>query len=143
MLTYYHGTDDASAQAIYSTGADIEKGQGELGKGFYIGSSMWRAFSWAWLRAKKEKCSSYAVIEYRIAECDLLKLNLLCLNRQSAVGIFSYLKQTNQKETWMSNHDAIWAPLVGQNIKDSFQIKFESSQGEIFINHQNKTLLCP
>lgn len=49
MLEYYHGSDKKSIYNIYNNGADISKGSGELGQGFYVGSSLWRAFSWAWM----------------------------------------------------------------------------------------------
>ena len=143
MLIYYHGTDGKSAQSILQSGANIDYGSGELGKGFYIGSSIWRAFSWAWHKAKEKKSSDYGVIEYHVNEEDFLQLKVLCKNRQSVESTFAYLRQTNQEKSKVFGNDAIWGPLVGKNIKDTYQIKFESPKGKEFINSQNKRILWP
>lgn len=139
MLTYYHGTIQSAAKQIIQNGIDISKGQGELGQGFYVGSSLWRAFSWAW--HKSNNChEKYEVIEFLIDESQLHKLNILYLNRSSTLARYRILKKTKQTRTWTSGHDAIWAPIVGENIKNVYQIKFESSNGRDFIQNQNKTL---
>ena len=143
MLTYYHGTNGIYAQSIVSHGANVSKGGGELGQGFYVGSSLWRAFSWAWQKANKNGHSTYGVIEYQIDEAGLHNLNLLCKNRSSAENTYIRLKQNNTVNTWNSRHDAIWAPIVGRGIKDTYQIKFESKKGELYINQRNKTILWP
>ena len=36
----FHGTNNASALKIISNGVDVNIGRGELGKGFYSGSSI-------------------------------------------------------------------------------------------------------
>ena len=145
MLTYYHGTDETSAQSIIKNGADITKGGGELGNGFYIGSSLWRAYSWAWQRAQQKTSANskvgYSVIEYNLDESDFLKLDILCLNRNSTMERFVDLKKNNLLCQWQSDHDAIWAPLVGCNIQDAYQIKFESQIGENYINNQKTRIL--
>lgn len=143
MLTYYHGTEGMYIHPIFSTGATVSRGGGELGQGFYVGSSMWRAFSWAWQKANKNGHSFYGVIEYQIDEVGLFNLNLLCKNRASTELRYAILKQTNTENSWNSHHDAIWAPIVGRGVKDAYQIKFESILGETFINQQNKSILWP
>ena len=143
MLTYYHGSNADSIRTIYANGASIDFGKGELGKGYYIGSSMWRAFSWAWLKVSQGQSSSYGVIEYQFNENDFHQLDILCLNRRSAERTYDVLQKNNRQKTWTSDHDAIWAPIVGKNVKDSYQIKFESKMGENFINQQKKSLLWP
>lgn len=145
MLTYYHGTDEKSANSILQNGADINRGGGELGMGFYIGSSLWRAYSWAWQRSQEKSNANskigFSVIEYKLDESKLHDLDILCLNRMSAEKRFSYLKTNNCENQCASGHDAIWGPLVGGNIRGVYQIKFESFTGQNYINQQDKQLL--
>lgn len=138
MLRYYHGSDINSIKLIRTKGADVSLGCGELGRGFYVGSSLWRAFSWAWIKSKRQKCG---VIEYQIDEATFLTLVLLCKNRDSTHVTYNNLKSSGNEKTWVSNHDAIWAPIVGKNVQDAYQIKFESVIGEYFINQQKKKVL--
>lgn len=140
MLTYYHGTTRPAAEAIIKN-IDVSKGCGELGQGFYIGSSLWRAFSWAWNKAQKEG-AEYRVIAFQIDEKQFGQLDILCQNTQSTRETYKRLKQSDLTTHWTSHHDAIWAPIVGQNIKNVYQIKFESVHGEYFINKQKKYMLC-
>lgn len=139
MLKYYHGSDVDSINDIYNNGADVTKGGGELGQGFYVGSSMWRASSWAWHQAKKRN-KNYGVIEYDINEKGILNLDLLCKNRRSTLQYYRNLKKKKNFKVKL-NHDVVWAPIVGMNIKDVYQMKFESEKGQDFINNQNKTIL--
>lgn len=139
-MLYYHGSDIDSINSIMQNGADIDKGGGELGKGFYIGSSMWRAFSWAWHKAKKIN-KDYAVIEFDFNDNEFVKLNIQYYNKSSALNVYENLKQNKNIMTWTSGKDAIWAPIVGYNIHGVLQIKFESKKGKEFINKQQKNKL--
>ena len=141
-MVYYHGTDEMSLSLIEQE-AKIDCGRGELGRGFYVGSSLWRAFSWAWHKANKKGTKSYGVISYEINENKFCNLSILCLNRQSTERKYAWLKKLNLSKRWYSNHDAIWAPLVGGGIKDVYQIKFQSKKGEEFINQQKHSILWP
>lgn len=138
MLTYYHGTDKTAAENI-AQHIDSQKGGGELGQSFYIGSSAWRAHSWAWLKAKR----NYAVLKFEIDEEAFLSLKLLCLNRRRTQNDFAQRKKAQDENSYVyANADAVWAPIVGKNVKDAYQIKFqggEGSPGEQFINDQSKT----
>lgn len=142
MLTYYHGTSDASAQQIMQS-VDLNQGGGELGQGFYVGSSMWRACSWAWQKANR----NYAVLEFSIYEPAFLNLNLLCLNRQQTLQHYKQRRRDNTCGTYIYKRentpiDAVWAPIVGRGIKDTCQIKFQgatNSPAAVFINNQQIT----
>ncbi len=141
MLIYYHGTTKNAIDAILKNGIDISKGCGELGKGFYVGSSLWRAYSWAWHKSQKNGIAKdYGVIEFQLDEVQLNKLNILCKNTRSTISTYNGLKQCDTTQYWISNHDAIWAPIVGKNIKNVFQIKFESEHGKQFIQQQKQVL---
>lgn len=140
MLVYYHGSDEKSIYNICNGGADISKGRGELGKGFYIGSSMWRACSWAWRKSKHSQ-SKCGVIEYKLDEIKFLGLNILCKNREAMLNLYRNLRKRNSTVFYESKHDAIWAPIVGKNIQNVYQIKLESKKGEVYINNQNKNVI--
>ena len=142
MLVYYHGADAASINAIMSSGVDINRGSGELGKGFYVGSSLWRAFSWAWMKAHKNGQDDYCVIRFEFSETDFLKCKILCKNRSSALYTYNKLEEQSHTRSWTSGHDAIWAPIVGKNIQNVYQIKFESVNGQNFINEQKREIIC-
>lgn len=141
MLAYYHGTTKDAIDVILKNGIDISKGRGELGRGFYIGSSLWRAYSWAWHKSQKNgNAKGYGVIEFQLDEVQLNRLDILCKNTQSTRNTYVFLKRKNLTQCWTSNHDAIWAPIVGGNITNVFQIKFESEPGRQFIQQQTRVL---
>lgn len=140
-MVYYHGTDANSINAIIKNGVDITRGSGELGQGFYVGSSLWRAFSWAWRKSQDSRQDNYGVIRYEILEKDFLNCDLLCKNRLSATATYENLKKKSKTRSWTSGHDAIWTPIVGKNIQNVYQIKFESQHGRDFINQQNKVII--
>lgn len=139
MLTYYHGTTKSDAEAILNNGIDLSMGSGELGQGFYVGSSLWRAYSWAWSKARTRE---YRVIEFQIDEKQLNELNLLCKNRRSTQDLFARLQEKYTAREYRSGCDAIWAPIVGKDIQNVYQIKFENSKG-IGILQQKKILELP
>ncbi len=141
MLVYYHGADAKSINAIMNCGIDISRGSGELGQGFYVGSSLWRAFSWAWMKAQNSKQTDYGVIQYEIQEQDFLNCHLLCKNRAATTATYENLRKSQRTKSWKSGHDAIWAPIVGKNVQHAYQIKFESQYGELFINQQKKKII--
>lgn len=140
MLVYYHGSDQKSIYNICNKGANISKGGGELGQGFYIGSSMWRACSWAWRKANEGK-KDYNVLVYEIDDINLKNLKIVRWGRRKTLEEYKKRKKERTTETWISGNDAIWAPIVGGNIRDVMQIKFESDAGQNFINQQKHTLL--
>lgn len=135
-MKYYHGTSARAIASMLPGKIDTTCGYGgELGLGFYIGSSLWRAFSWGWMNAK----TNCQVIEFTLDEVQFLNLNLLCKNRQSTLASFHNIKQSgNYKKIY--DVDAIWAPIVGQNIQNTYQIKFEKN-GEKYINSQPYNIL--
>ncbi len=140
MLVYYHGSDLKSLNNICNKGANINKGRGELGKGFYIGSSMWRACSWAWRKSNKGQ-NDYNILIYEIDDVNLGNLKIIRWGRRKTQEEYKRRKKEHTTRTWISENDAIWAPIVGGNIRNVMQIKFESNAGQTFINQQNHTLL--
>lgn len=138
-MVYYHGTDAESLNAILKNGVDITRGSGELGQGFYVGSSLWRAFSWAWIKTNGNGIrKKYGVIQCTFKDEDFLSLKVLCKNRYSTLGTYRYLKKNHWECTWVFGCDAIWSPIVGKNVQNAYQIKFEGEKGKFFVNKKMK-----
>lgn len=133
MLTYYHGTDSSAAKSIMAeikVNTSNRKHKAELGDGFYVGSSCWRASSWAWHKANID----YKVVRFLIKEIPFLKLHVIVMDRAEVKKFW------NNKQR-MLGCDAVWGPIVGGHIRDTLQIKFESPLGINFINKTNKVIL--
>lgn len=132
MLTYYHGTDSQSAASIIAhVNLPTRRRKAEMGDGFYVGSSCWRASAWAWHKANID----YKVVRFLIKEIPFLKLHVKVMNRAEVLTFW------NNKRKRKLECDAAWGPLVGGHIKDTLQIKFESPLGINFINKTNKVIL--
>ena len=136
-MKQYHGTDSLAAKEISTGKIDITKGGGELGRGFYVGDLMHRAFCWAWHKAQHD----YAVVEFVINDEDFLKLDILCLDRRKASDLKYEIKRNHQQRFFVFGQDVVWAPIVGQDIPHSNQIKFESAKGQSFINYTTKYII--
>lgn len=122
MLIYYHGTTKNAIDAILKNGIDISKGCGELGKGFYVGSSLWRAYSWAWHKSQKNGIAKdYGVIEFQLDEVQLNKLNILCKNTRSTISTYNGLKQCDTTQYWISNPMQYGHQLLEKTLKMCFK----------------------
>ena len=129
-MDYFHGTEGQYAKAISQHKIDVSKGKGELGKGFYVGNQMHRAFAWAYHKDPVD----YKVVEFTIDSESLLKLDICFLDRQYAEEQWEIMKSKGPEATEKYHHDAIWSSILGGNIDNMNQIKFESKKGESFIN---------
>ena len=139
-MIYYHGTDATSALTIASHKIDVTKGKGELGKGFYVANQMHRVFAWAYHKNTK----SYNVVRFDIDAELLLHLDIIFIDREYAEQEWAKMKSKDNKdteETYEYHHDAVWAPVIGGNIDNMNQIKFESQKGESFINNTPAEIL--
>lgn len=139
-MIYYHGTDATSALTIASHKIDVTKGKGELGKGFYAGNQMHRAFVWAYHKNPK----NYNVVRFAIDAETLLQLNIIFVDREYAEQKWAKMKSEDcekTEENYEYHHDAVWAPVIGGNIDNMNQIKFESPKGETFINNTPAEIL--
>lgn len=139
-MIYYHGTDATSALTIASHKIDVTKGKGELGKGFYVGNQMHRAFAWAYHKNPK----NYNVVRFVIDAEALLQLDIIFVDREYAEKEWAKMKSEDYEKTeenYEYHHDAVWAPVIGGNIDNMNQIKFESQKGESFINNAPAEIL--
>src|SRR5262245_40539412 len=81
----YHGTSKHSAQQILGPPLDIKVnvGTGELGQGFYTGSSIALAAMWAYNRYQTRG----VVIKLEIPESDFVKLRGKLIKRKKEVRL--------------------------------------------------------
>ncbi|WP_143756239.1 hypothetical protein [Chryseobacterium sp. VAUSW3] len=124
----FHGTNKQNAKKIVGPPSelDIEIGKGELGKGFYTGSSVALAAIWAQNRFS----NNGAVIQFNIPAIDFVKLRgHLIKTRNDVIYNWKSLKDTNQTSEHTFGFDYILAPFA--SIEESgHQFKFESKLSE-------------
>ena len=128
----YHGTKQENAKSITGPppNVDVSIGNGELGKGFYTGSSIALAAIWAQTRYGKEA----VVIKFDIPEPKFVQLKGVVIKTKEEVkNGWKQLKANSSKIAFSSDHDYIIAPFA--TIEGSgHQLKFESSKAENELN---------
>lgn len=134
----YHGTDKESARIIIGppAGLDIKLGKGELGKGFYTGSSLALAAIWAQNRYQEKG----VVIEFDIPKNNFVQLKGFMVKKQDGViANWTLLSANKETTTYEFGYDYIIAPFATiEHI--GHQYKFESIKAEKELNAANKTL---
>ena len=105
-------------------------GGGELGRGFYIGDLPHEAFNWSRQIYKED----YAVVELKIEDDDILIQQPHCLNYEETCWERNKIRNLNQTRTYLFNENIVWAPVVGKNIPNFNQLKFESNNAENLVN---------
>ncbi|MNJ83828.1 hypothetical protein D3C87_12540 [compost metagenome] len=131
----YHGTNKENASKIVGppSNVDVNVGKGELGKGFYTGSSIALATIWAQLRYKSEA----VVIEFDIPKERFVQLQGKLIKTQSeVVDTWKKLKGSRETATFVSEHDYIVAPFATIELT-GYQFKFESKKAEDQLNASN------
>jgi len=134
----YHGTNKENASKIVGppSSVDVSVGKGELGKGFYTGSSIALAAIWAQLRYDTEA----VVIEFDIPKQRFVQLKGISIKTQAEVAdTWKKLKDNRETTTHEFGHDYIVAPFA--TIEESgHQYKFESKKAEDVLNACNKSV---
>ena len=134
----YHGTNVRYCLDICGGKIDTKLGNGELGQGFYIGNLAHQAYSWAWHNYKK----NYCVIEFDIDDAIFQTLDIKWLNKNWATRKWREFKSRNQAGTYKYGVDVVWSHLLGGNISNMYQIKFEdTSTAKQFINNTKNRVL--
>ena len=135
----YHGTNRTNASKIIGppSQVDVKVGKGELGRGFYTGSSIALAAIWAQLRYGNEG----VVIKFDIPEPRFVQLKgMLIKTKDEVVNIWDRLKSDSETRTFLFGHDYIIAPFA--RIEESgHQLKFESQKAEDELNASLKQVL--
>lgn len=137
----YHGTNKENAVKIVGPPSmlDIEIGKGELGKGFYTGTSIAVAAIWAQNRYPKDG----VVIEFNISPLNFVKLRGHIIKTQADVlDKWKDLKKNNLTSDYTIGYDYIVAPFA--TIEESgSQFKFESKLAEDELKSSQKNVyLC-
>lgn len=131
-MKYYHGTDKKFDHLILGTASkvNINKGGGEIGKGFYTTNDLWIAKAWAIGRYGNENAS---VIEFSFDESTLLSLSSkLIMTVNDLIGIWIGLKRTKRTRTFTFGVGLVNAPFA--TIDSARQYKFESKDAEVLLN---------
>ena len=125
----YHGTSDSSANDLLDGRIDISKGGGELGQGFYLGTALHVAKAWA-----KQMHDCETVIEFQIDDNDFWNFDIQSLNEIEAIEHRSIIRARGETRSFKFNKDIVWGPIVGGPKVYSDQHKWESPNGERFLN---------
>lgn len=133
-MEVYHGTSRLAASDIKKNGIK-SLGGGELGKGFYVGNLLYKAFIWA---TQTNGMGNATIICFNLNDDDFLGLDPLVLDRDTAIDIRKQIKATEKQRNYLFDRNAIWTDVVGENHPGFEQIKFEDIDGISFINHAEK-----
>lgn len=133
-MEVYHGTSRLAASDIKKNGIK-SLGGGELGKGFYVGNLLYKAFIWA---IQTNGMGHATIICFNLNDDDFLELDPLVLDRDIAIDIRKQIKTAEKQRNYLFNRNAIWTDVVGENHLGFEQIKFEDTDGISFINQAEK-----
>lgn len=135
----YHGTSSEFAKNIVGppSNVDLNLGKGELGKGFYTGSSIALAAIWARLRYEDEG----VVIEFEIPKANFVQLRgLLIRTQHEVVTHWEALKLSKKTKRFkFGDIDYVAAPFATVE-QTGNQFKFESKKAEEELNSSNKII---
>lgn len=135
----FHGTSKEFADIIIGppSNVNLNKGKGELGKGFYTGSSIALAAIWARTRHKENG----VVIEFDIPKANFVQLKGAVIKTQhEVVTHWEELKITKKVKDFMfDNCDYIMAPFATIELT-GHQYKFESKKAEEELNMCKKII---
>ncbi|MDF4820625.1 hypothetical protein [Vibrio parahaemolyticus] len=129
----YHGTLECDGNAIISGAIQVTLGGGELGQGFYLGDMAHEAFAWAKKKGARYK-KPYAVVKFEMTEVDFFSFNILSIDRDIALYWKREIKYIGAPQTYNFGVDMVWSPIVGGNIEDANQYKWESNSAESYLN---------
>ncbi|WP_116787919.1 DUF3990 domain-containing protein [Flavobacterium psychrotrophum] len=135
----YHGTSSEFAESIVGppSNVDLTLGKGELGKGFYTGSSI--ALAAIWARSRYE--DQGVVIEFEIPKANFVQLKgLLIKTQHEVVTHWETLKLAKKtKKFKFEDIDYVVAPFATVEHTGN-QFKFESKKAEDELNSSNKII---
>jgi len=135
----YHGTSLANAKKIVGSPnqVDVTIGRGELGQGFYTGTSIALAAIWAHAKYKEKK----AVIKFEISESDFIQLNGHFIKKRNILKrIWNDLIDKGTTLTHKFGYDYVISPFATIEEIGS-QLKFESKKAENKLNNSKATII--
>lgn len=135
----FHGTSLTNAKKIVGSPnqVDVTQGRGELGQGFYTGTSIALAAIWAQSRYQENG----AVIKFEINESDFIQLNGYYIKKRNKLkNIWNLLIDKGTTLTHKFGYDYVISPFA--TIEEiGNQLKFESKKAENTLNNSKATIL--
>lgn len=134
----FHGTSVAYAKIIVGppSNVNVNIGKGELGKGFYTGSSIALAAIWAQTRFADDA----VVVKFDIPEPRFVQLKGKVFKTKADVASkWNELKTSKETDSYISDHDYIIAPFVSMDDM-GHQLKFESIRAQDELNAAQKQI---
>jgi len=128
-ISTYHGTADQYADALVEGKVNTSLGGGELGKGFYLGTTLHVAKAWA---VQMHGCES--VVKFQYEDDKFWSFDIKSLTDIEAHEYRSTIRSQGLTRTYLFSTDVVWGPIVGGPKVYSDQHKWESSKGEAFLN---------
>ncbi|MDU9397350.1 hypothetical protein [Pseudomonas sp. zfem003] len=129
QVSTYHGTNDLHANDIVEGNIDATLGGGELGMGFYLGTALHVAKAWA---AQMHGCET--VVEFQFSDKEFWKFDIEALTDIEALEKRHTIRSRGLTRSYLFLKDVVWAPIVGGPKVYSDQHKWESKEGEDFLN---------
>ncbi|MFP3350015.1 hypothetical protein R0K04_01215 [Pseudoalteromonas sp. SIMBA_153] len=131
-ISTYHGTSNQFAEDLVDGKVDTSLGGGELGQGFYLGTALHVAKAWA-----KQMHNSESVVEFQINDDDFWSFDIESLTDVAALEYRSVIRAKGLTRSYKFSKDVVWGPIVGGPRVYSDQHKWESVNGEKFLNGNN------
>ena len=128
-ISTFHGTAEDHADKLIEGKVDASLGGGELGQGFYLGTALHVAKAWAVQMHKSE-----SVVEFQFDDNEFWNFDIQDLSEIEAIEYRSNIRTNRQTRTYKFSKDIVWGPIVGGPKVYSDQQKWESKNGENFLN---------
>lgn len=130
----YHGTSREKSLSVIN-GIDLSMGRGELGKGFYTGTSIAMAKIWA----ERKFGSNAAIVEFEIDKSKFILLEGHVIGLRERLLIFwNKLKDKKITTSHTFGKDYVIAPFATNDV--GHQIKFESPKAAEELNNSKKVI---
>jgi hypothetical protein len=159
-LVTFHGTDDASAAAIVSSGVRIALGKEltDFGRGFYTTTNLHQAKNWANTRcrilARRGLKPNATVVELQLDRLALASLeSLVFVLENSSADFWDLIQdcrttrtpaQTHRPPATATYYDVVYGPVTlwpqTLVIKDCDQISFHTTRAESLVNHRKPSI---
>ena len=128
----YHGTSSMSAEDIKNGKIDVTLGGGELGQGFYLGDKLHVAKAWA-----KQRHDTETVVEIRTEEEKFYNFNILALDYPEVSEYKEKIRGMEETRNYKFDVDIVWSSIIGRVNLYADQYKWESKDGENFLNSED------
>ena len=134
-MRLYHGTTATNAVTIRINGADVTRGGGELGRGFYLTEQLPVAMAYA----KGRHGLSGDVVCFDVTDGSYATLNVLSISMVQMQVTWYWLKITGRTGSYLYGVDVVFGPLAFHPYRT--QHKFESTRGQSVLNASPRSIL--